>query len=67
MISEHLQDLANAVSDSSQPEVSGRLTRVVGLTLEALGCNMVVGDRCIVQGAAGQRVEAEVVGFDGDS
>lgn len=61
-----LQALHKATPDTSSGEVSGRLTRVVGLTLEAQGCQLVIGDHCIVQGAAGQQVDAEVVGFDGD-
>jgi len=66
LISEHLDALMSAVPDVVQPEVSGRLTRMVGLTLEAVGCQSIVGDRCIIHGANGQEIEAEVVGFDGD-
>ena len=46
------------------PEVTGRLTRMVGLTLEAVGCPMVVGARCLIMGSSVKPVEAEVVGFD---
>lgn len=68
MIVEHLNRLTRAAEGQlADAEVSGRLTRVVGLTLEAQGCSLVIGDRCTVHGAAGQRVEAEVVGFDGDT
>ncbi len=48
------------------PVVEGCLTRMVGLTLEAVGCQAAVGDRCEVVAADGARVEAEVVGFAGD-
>jgi len=48
-----------------KPKVSGQLTRMVGLTLEAVGCKVKVGDRCMVQQQDGQ-IEAEVVGFDRD-
>lgn len=44
----------------------GRLTRMVGLTLEAVGCEMPIGGRCEIVTAHGQRVEAEVVGFSGE-
>ncbi len=45
----------------------GRLVRMVGLTMEAVGCELDVGARCFVQGSSGaQPVEAEVVGFAGD-
>jgi flagellum-specific ATP synthase len=66
LISEHLEALMKAVPETVLPEVSGRLTRMVGLTLEAVGCQSIVGDRCIIHGASGQEIEAEVVGFDGD-
>ena len=47
------------------PLVEGRLTRVVGLTLEAVGCNVVLGGRCCVTDGSGREIETEVVGFDG--
>lgn len=57
------------VKDNSQfsvkPLVSGHLTRMVGLTLEAVGCNVKVGDRCWVS-QDDHKIEAEVVGFDQD-
>lgn len=65
-IAQSIDRLAQAAPRQANAEVSGRLTRMVGLTLEAVGCDAIVGDRCIVQGAGGQRIEAEVVGFDGD-
>jgi flagellum-specific ATP synthase len=46
--------------------VEGKLTRMVGLTLEAVGCQAAIGDRCRIAGPAGTTVEAEVVGFAGD-
>jgi flagellum-specific ATP synthase len=44
---------------------SGKLIRGVGLTLEAVGCKVPVGGRCLVQTSEGQ-IEAEVVGFSGE-
>lgn len=52
--------------------VDGRLTKLVGLTLEAEGCTAAIGSRCLVEAAplggpgslAVQAVEAEVVGFE---
>ncbi|MDT8407692.1 MAG: flagellar protein export ATPase FliI [Methylococcales bacterium] len=46
--------------------VQGKLTRMVGLTLEAVGCRAVVGSRCQIETGHGQNIEAEVVGFAGD-
>jgi flagellum-specific ATP synthase len=41
---------------------SGKLVRGIGLTLEAVGCQMPVGSQCLVQTVEGE-IEAEVVGF----
>ena len=40
---------------------------MIGLTLEADGCRAAVGDRCRISNVGRQSVEAEVVGFSGDS
>ncbi|MDE2305175.1 MAG: flagellar protein export ATPase FliI [Gammaproteobacteria bacterium] len=39
---------------------------MVGMTLEAIGCEAAVGSHCLVDTADGKQVEAEVVGFSGD-
>jgi len=57
------------LTDSVAPPklvVEGKLVRMVGLTLEAVGCQAPVGARCIVKGPQNADVEAEVVGFAGD-
>ncbi len=46
--------------------VEGKLTRMVGLTLEAVGCEAAIGDRCRVTSSTGSSIEAEVVGFAGE-
>src|ERR1700733_10888743 len=46
--------------------VEGTLSRMVGMTLEAVGCEAAVGGRCLIDTAEGKQVEAEVVGFSGD-
>ena len=51
-------------SDHSLPvAVEGRLTRMVGLTLEAVGFQAPIGSRCEIHAKGQQPVEAEVVGF----
>lgn len=49
-----------------RPVASGRLVRVVGLTLEAIGCRAPVGSLCKVETLTGE-MEAEVVGFSGET
>ena len=55
-----------AVEQTELPPVEGSLTRMVGLTLEAAGCQAAVGDYCDVIAGNGERIESEVVGFAGD-
>ncbi len=45
--------------------VEGRLTRMIGLTLEAVGVEMPIGGRCEI-GNEPASIEAEVVGFSED-
>lgn len=49
-----------------EPIVEGRLTRMVGLTLEAIGCQTAVGGSCNIVSPGDHHVEAEVVGFAGE-
>ncbi|WP_246128683.1 flagellar protein export ATPase FliI [Pleionea sediminis] len=46
--------------------VEGKLTRMVGLTLEAVGCQVNIGERCLVTSSRGEQIPAEVVGFSDD-
>ena len=54
----------NLPDKQSEPVLSGRLTRVVGLTLEAVGIKVPLGQRCRIDTASGP-MTAEVVGFSG--
>jgi len=46
--------------------VSGRLTRINGLVMEAAGIKLPLGASCEVEAIGGGTVEAEVVGFHGE-
>lgn len=61
-----LESCQRRVERMPPPPVEGVLTRMIGLTLEAAGCEAAVGDRCDVLTADGGSVAAEVVGFAGD-
>ncbi len=55
--------------DNSNAEllhIEGRLTRMVGLTLEAVGFQAPIGSRCEIE-TANKPIEAEVVGFAGET
>jgi len=64
---ERIHRLGERIGGTRGMVVEGKLTRMVGLTLEAVGCRAAIGGRCDVINAAGERIEAEVVGFAGES
>jgi flagellum-specific ATP synthase len=51
---------------SESLQVSGRVTRVAGLVMEAVGLKLAVGSPCSVPLPNGTLLEAEVVGFQND-
>jgi flagellum-specific ATP synthase len=63
-ISKHLSEMRSGLSTGLQLE--GRVTRAVGLTLEAIGFHEPVGSRCWIMKDGKEKVEAEVVGFTND-
>ena len=63
---EYLADCRRAVSWATPIATSGRLTRVSGLVMEAVGLRLPVGSQCQIHIPGGQSIEAEVAGFSGD-
>lgn len=63
---DRLDTLSGQISLPSSLVVSGRLVRMVGMTLEVVGTFAPVGSRCQVQSTQGEPIEAEVVGFHDD-
>ncbi len=63
---EYLADCRRAVSWATPIATSGRLTRVSGLVMEAVGLRLPVGSQCHINIPGGQSIEAEVAGFAGD-
>jgi len=61
-----LSNLTRRLEGNLPVIVEGRLTRMVGLTLEAVGCQAAIGSRCLVECLNDEPVEAEVVGFAGE-
>ncbi|GAB3375285.1 flagellar protein export ATPase FliI [Spongiibacter taiwanensis] len=54
------------LGDVGQTRVEGKLKRVVGTMLEAVGCKSAVGGYCMVETVDGNWLETEVVGFAND-
>src|SRR5258706_11700315 len=63
---EALVQARERMAHAAEIVVEGTLRRMVGLTLEAVGCEAAVGGGCLVDTAEGKQIEAEVVGFSGD-
>lgn len=62
----YLQDCGAQVRLAQPISVSGRLTRVAGMVMEAVGLRLPVGSACQIIQDGIQQAEAEVVGFAGD-
>ncbi len=62
-LASRLNSFSDRIPERVDPVVEGRLTRIVGLTLEAVGCNVALGDHCEIDMSHGRSMEAEVVGF----
>ncbi|MBJ7536804.1 flagellar protein export ATPase FliI [Marinomonas transparens] len=65
-LEERFKKLTTVSSTPLPPQLEGKVTRMVGLTMEAVGCVVALGDRCLVQVRKNRWVESEVVGFTGD-
>jgi flagellum-specific ATP synthase len=65
-ISGHLSRLSESLAHSDLEE-EGSLVRMVGIKLEAVGCQVPLGGRCRIVTDEGHSIEAEVVGFSDGS
>jgi flagellum-specific ATP synthase len=62
----YLRDCRALLAIAEPLQVSGRVTRVAGLVMEAVGLKLAVGSACTIPLPNGTRIEAEVVGFEDD-
>ncbi|WKJ91837.1 flagellar protein export ATPase FliI [Methylomonas montana] len=60
-----LQPYRQRLAEPPELVVEGKLSRMVGLTLEAEGCRAAIGSLCQVITMSGKIITAEVVGFGG--
>lgn len=63
---ERLKPYSQKIAEAPGLVVEGKLSRMVGLTLEAVGCRAAIGSRCRIEMKGGRKIEAEVVGFAGE-
>ncbi|MDH5481065.1 MAG: flagellum-specific ATP synthase FliI, partial [Nitrosomonas sp.] len=61
-----LKNCGELATASSPHLVSGTITRVTGLVMEATGLKLAVGSSCTIFLSKDSKVAAEVVGFSGD-
>jgi len=59
----YLHNCQSLITMTEPMQVSGRITRVAGLVMEAIGLKLPVGSPCTVPLPNGKLIEAEVVGF----
>ncbi len=64
--SDFLQTCREQAKQAAPFQLSGRLTRINGLVMEATGLKLPLGSGCHIQVPSGGTVEAEVVGFSGE-
>jgi flagellum-specific ATP synthase len=62
----YLNNCNHLLETTDSVQVAGRVTRVAGLVMEAVGLKLPVGSACVIPLPSGARLEAEVVGFDHD-
>ncbi|MGF1698138.1 flagellar protein export ATPase FliI [Vibrio lamellibrachiae] len=65
-IDQRLQDAMASLGAVPIAKVTGRLVKVTGLMLEAVGCRLLTGQRCLVETGSGEKIEAQTVGFHHD-
>lgn len=63
-LSHQLSDALAALDSIPVAKVSGRLTKVNGLMLQAVGCRFKLDQRCLISTDDNDVIEAQVVGFD---
>ncbi len=62
-----LTDCQSLVGGAQPFQLSGRLTRISGLVMEAAGLKLPLGSGCRIMAPGMNPVEAEVVGFNATS
>ena len=64
LLAARLNDALASLESIPVARVTGRLVKVNGLMLQAVGCRFKLEQRCLVEADDGEMIEAQVVGFD---
>ncbi len=62
----YLKECSNLASNAEPLQITGHLTKVAGLVVEAVGLQLPVGSDCTILLPEGKSVDAEIVGFSGN-
>jgi flagellum-specific ATP synthase len=62
----YLQQCTGVLQQCESIQITGRITRVAGLVMEAIGLKLPVGSACLIPLPNGSMVQAEVVGFENE-
>ena len=62
----YVQACGHILEEAALWQPKGRLTRVTGMVMEAVGLRLPVGSACVIEIDEQHHVEAEVVGFSGE-
>ncbi|WP_099611955.1 flagellar protein export ATPase FliI [Vibrio fujianensis] len=64
LLNERMSEAIASLDSVPIARVTGRLVKVSGLMLQAVGCRFKLEQRCLVETDEGDMIEAQVVGFD---
>ncbi|RSD31888.1 FliI/YscN family ATPase [Vibrio pectenicida] len=64
LLSERTSEAIASLDSIPIARVTGRLVKVTGTMLQAVGCRFKLEQRCLVETSQGDMIEAQVVGFD---
>jgi flagellum-specific ATP synthase len=67
MIDLDFESIINRINSISKTTVEGKVSKVIGLTVEVEGIDAFVGELCIIYNQFGDEIKCEVVGFREES
>jgi len=62
----YLNNASEVINLVGNFEIAGRITRITGMVIEAVGLKLPMGSACIIALQNGEEINAEVVGFDNE-
>jgi len=62
----YLRNAGEVVELVGNFEIAGRITRITGMVIEAVGLKLPMGSACVIALQNGEEINAEIVGFDNE-